>query len=101
MRFSSLFARETHRERWSYVTSEFYDHWTTLSAQLTHLLLIARAEEAAMEDQDQRVAVQEAQVLIEQTRPCELRQSRYLVRAVRQFEYVNANPHLALPHLLG
>jgi hypothetical protein len=40
--------------------------------ELPHLLLVTRAEEPATEDQDQRIAVQKPQVLVEKTRLCEL-----------------------------
>jgi hypothetical protein len=36
--------------------------------ELPHLLLIARAEESSQKDEDQRVAIQESQVSVEETR---------------------------------
>src|SRR5260370_36354484 len=40
--------------------------------QLAHLLLITRAEESAKKDEDQRIAIQEPQMFVEETGPREV-----------------------------
>jgi hypothetical protein len=70
--------------------------------KLPHMLLITRAEEAAKEDEDQRIAIQESEMLIEKTRPRELRESPQLVLVIQQFNiweqfaYVKISGHTSI-----